>query len=176
MLLTHHNYEIDDSITRQNFDKVYAWLASTYWWEHGLTREKTERGARHSGLVIGVYQNDVQVAFARVVSDTIRFAWIADVFVDPSHRNRGLARAMVRFALDHPDLNDVARWVLATKDAHDVYRPLGLTNCPIRRLSWRYGASRRVGVRDTDRAAGLHGITPTAGGGAVDWRGGRHHT
>ena len=48
-----------------------------------------------------------------------------DVFVDPSARGNGLGRAMVRFALEHPDLALVYRWVLATNDAHDVYRALG---------------------------------------------------
>jgi GNAT superfamily N-acetyltransferase len=125
MILRHADYEIDDSLPRQNFDKVYAWLITTYWWEYGLTREKTERGARHSALVIGAYHDDTQVAYARVVSDTIRFAWIADVYVEPSHRNKGLARAMIRFALEHPELRDVAKWFLATKDAHGVYATLG---------------------------------------------------
>ena len=121
----HHDYEIDDAISRQNFDTVFAWLQETYWWQYGLTREKVERGANHSALVIGAYLNNEQVAYARVVSDTIRFAWIADVFVAPPHRNKGLARAMVRFALDHPELKDVAKWFLATKDAHAVYAALG---------------------------------------------------
>jgi GNAT superfamily N-acetyltransferase len=127
MKLHHNDYEIDDSLARQNFDLVYAWLTTTYWWESGLTREKTERGARHSAVVVGAYHDDRQIAYVRVVSDTIRFAWIADVFVEPAHRNKGLARAMVRFALNHPDLNDVSAWFLGTKDAHGVYAPLGFT-------------------------------------------------
>ena len=62
MILRHADYEIDDTFARHDFDKVYAWLSSSYWWEYGLTREKTERGARHSALTIGVYHEGAQVA------------------------------------------------------------------------------------------------------------------
>ena len=125
MLQGHHDYEIEDSPARINLARVYAWLTSTYWWQHGLTPEKLERGVRHSTLVVGVYQNSEQVAFCRVVSDTIRFAWLADVFVEESHRNNGLARAMVRYAIDHPALADVSKWLLATRDAQPVYAGVG---------------------------------------------------
>jgi GNAT superfamily N-acetyltransferase len=131
MITTHRDYQIDDSPARLDLPRIYAWLTSTYWWQYGLTPDKLERGIRHSALVVGVYQNDEQVAFCRVVSDTMRFAWLADVFVGEPHRNKGLARAMVRYAIDHPQLADVARWLLATRDAHAVYQGLGfgpLTN------------------------------------------------
>jgi GNAT superfamily N-acetyltransferase len=131
MILRHDDYEIDDSITRQDFDLVFGWLRTTYWWQYGLTREKVERGARHCALVVGAYlDGDGQVAYARVVSDTIRFAWIADVYVAPAHRDKGLARAIVRFALDHPALSDVHVWLLGTRDAHGVYAPLGFARVP----------------------------------------------
>jgi GNAT superfamily N-acetyltransferase len=128
MLVAHLDYEIDDSVARVDFARVYAWLCTTYWWQYGLTHEKTERGARHSALVVGAYDtNGTQIGYARVVSDTIRFAWLADVFVEPTHRAKGLARAMVRFALEHPTLAEVTRWTLATRDAHAVYAPFGFS-------------------------------------------------
>jgi GNAT superfamily N-acetyltransferase len=122
MIRAHADYELDDSLARQNFDAVFDWLNETYWWkDYNLTREKVERGMRRSALVIGAYfNNNEQVAFARVVSDTIRVAWIADVFVAPEHRTKGLARTTVSFALDHPSLKDVRKFLLATKDAHGV--------------------------------------------------------
>jgi hypothetical protein len=70
-----------------------------------------------------------QAAFARVVSDKTRFAYLCDVWVDQPHRKKGLARAMVRLALDHPDFQTV-KWLLATLDAHSVYAELGFTPLP----------------------------------------------
>ncbi len=125
MTAKHLDYEIDDSIARIDFDRVYAWMISTYWWEHGLTREKCERGARRSTLTIGVYHGTEQAGYCRVVSDTIRFAWLADVFVTEPHRKKGIARAMVKYAIDHPDLGDVTKWMLATRDAQGVYAAVG---------------------------------------------------
>jgi GNAT superfamily N-acetyltransferase len=129
MTRSHLAYEIDDTLARIDFDRVFAWLASTYWWNADtLTREKTERGARHSALVVGVYTDTGdQVAYARVVSDAIRFAWLADVFVAEPHRQKGIARALVRFAIEHPALADVHRWLLATRDAHALYAAEGFT-------------------------------------------------
>lgn len=117
-------------IIREGFDAmdfalVHAWLSATYW-TPGIARERIEHGARNSALVIGVFaENGAQIGFARVVSDKSRFAYLCDVIVDDAHRRGGVARAMVRHALNHPDLATVSCWTLATRDAHGVYAPLG---------------------------------------------------
>jgi GNAT superfamily N-acetyltransferase len=124
MLHQHNGYHLDDAITRIDFARVTAWLASTYW-SPGISRERVEQGARYSTLVLGAYLDHQQVAFARVLSDTTRFAYLADVYVDTPHRGKGLARALVHFALTHPLLTTVDKWILRTEDAHTVYEPLG---------------------------------------------------
>jgi GNAT superfamily N-acetyltransferase len=126
MISSHATYEFDDSLARIDFARVHHWLANTYW-SPGISRERVEKGARHSSLVIGAYQSNVQVGFGRVVSDRTRFAYLCDVFVDPAHRGHGLAKAIVRFALDHPEHSGIDKWFLRTQDAHDVYRPLGFS-------------------------------------------------
>ena len=78
-----------------------------------------------SASVIGVYLNGEQIAYCRVVSDKTTFAWLCDVFVDESFRGRGVARAMVQFALDLPYSSELRKWVLATRDAHPLYASLG---------------------------------------------------
>jgi GNAT superfamily N-acetyltransferase len=136
MRANHNDYEIDDDAARLDLGRLHGWLASTYW-SPGVSLELVERAARGSSLVVGAYvssprvDDGVQVGYLRVVSDRATFAWICDVFVDESHRGKGLARAMVRFALAHPEHQSLRRWLLATRDAHDVYRALGfepLTN------------------------------------------------
>ena len=108
-----------------DFARVQAWLAATYW-TPGIARERVERAARNSALVLGAFTADgTQVGFARVVSDKTRFGYFCDVVVDEAYRHRGLARAMVEYALAHPEFATVTTWTLATRDAHGVYTPLG---------------------------------------------------
>lgn len=108
-----------------DFTRVQSLLAATYW-VPGIARETVEHAARHSALLVGAFAADGrQVGYARVVSDQARFAYLCDVVVAEEFRGRGLGRAMVRHALEHPDLATINTWILATRDAHGVYAPLG---------------------------------------------------
>jgi GNAT superfamily N-acetyltransferase len=122
-------YELDDSLERIDFERVHGWLTKTYW-SPGISRETVERGALHSSLVVGAYHEETQVGYLRVVSDTTRFAWICDVYVGEAHRGKGLAKAMVQYALEHPDHREVRRWLLATADAHAIYQAVGFNPLP----------------------------------------------
>jgi GNAT superfamily N-acetyltransferase len=82
-------------------------------------------------MVVGAYTPDKQqVGYLRVVSDRATFAWIADVYVDELHRGKGLATAMMRFALEHPQYQGLRKWALATRDAHELYKSVGFTPLP----------------------------------------------
>lgn len=118
------DYEIDCDPARLDIDRVHSWLAGSYW-SPGVAREVVERAARNSSLVVGAYADGRQVGYCRVVSDKATFAWLADVFVDPAYRGRGIAHAMVARALEDPDHQGLRRWVLATADAHGIYASLG---------------------------------------------------
>ena len=116
---------IREGITAMAFTTVREWLARSYW-TPGIEREVIERASRNSALVIGAFSEDgAQAGFMRVVSDKVRFAYLCDVIVADEWRGRGVARRMVRHALDHPELMTVRTWTLATRDAHGVYEPLG---------------------------------------------------
>jgi GNAT superfamily N-acetyltransferase len=110
-----------------DFYRVHSWLTTTYC-SPGIALEKVERAARHSALVIRAFEDGVQVGYARVVSDQTTFAWVCDVFVDEAFRGRGIARAMVAFAMADENLQGLRRWVLATADAHGAYAALGLAD------------------------------------------------
>lgn len=125
----HNGYEIDDSPDRIDFERVHGWLTTSYW-SPGIAPEKVVKAARGSAMVVGAYRDGVQAGYIRIVSDKTSFAWICDVFVDEAHRGRGLAKAMVRYALEHPDYQGLRRWVLATRDAHGVYREVGFEPLP----------------------------------------------
>jgi GNAT superfamily N-acetyltransferase len=77
---------------------------------------------------VGLYAPDgTQAGYARAVTDRATFGYLADVFVLPEHRGRGLSRFLVRALLEHPELSTLRRWMLATADAHGVYETLGFT-------------------------------------------------
>lgn len=132
-------FELDDDLTRIDFDRVHSWLTTSYW-SPGIALEKVKRAALGSSLVVGAYRirtgadgvfdPEEQVGYMRVISDKATFAWIADVFVDESARGRGIATAMLQFALNHPEHQGLRRWVLATKDAHSVYAGVGFVPLP----------------------------------------------
>jgi GNAT superfamily N-acetyltransferase len=88
-----------------------------------------ERSLRNS-LGFGVYKGDEQVGFARVVTDLATFAYVADVFVVDAYRGRGLSKWLMECILDHPDLQDVRRWHLVTRDAQGLYAPFGFAEPP----------------------------------------------
>jgi ribosomal protein S18 acetylase RimI-like enzyme len=118
-------YTLREGVEHVDFARVHAWLASSYW-TPGIAREKIERASQHSALVLSAFASDgTQAGFLRVVSDKTRFAYLCDVWIDEAHRGKGLARAMVRHAMEHPELATVSTWTLGTKDAQTVYTPLG---------------------------------------------------
>ena len=126
----HSGYVLSDDLERIDFGTVTAWLAASYW-SPGIERAEVERGARHSSLVVGAYDaSGAQVGYARVASDRTRFGYFMDVFVDEGHRGHGIGRAMVAFAMDHPEHRPVYLWLLATNDAHGVYAKLGFEPPP----------------------------------------------
>ena len=129
MIVRYGEYEVDDSRERFDVPRVYDWLGASYW-SLDLTPGQLRRAVHGSSLAVGAYRDGEQVGCLRVVSDRATFAWIADVFVTEPHRGHGLARAMVGFALRHPDHQGLRRWMLATRDAHGVYRDLGFTPLP----------------------------------------------
>lgn len=106
-------------------DTVYGWLRTAYW-STGVRRDIVERAFANS-LVVGAYRGGAQIGVARAVTDRATFAWLCDVFVDPSGRGQGVATALVRALMADPGLQTLRRWCLATCDAHPVYRPLGFS-------------------------------------------------
>jgi GNAT superfamily N-acetyltransferase len=119
-------YEFSADPARVDVDRVYGWLSSDTYWARGRPREKHER-AMASSLNFGVYAtaSGAQVAYARVVTDRALFAWLADVYVDPSVRGKGVGTAFVGRIRDHLAPFGLSRMLLATEDAHGVYAKLG---------------------------------------------------
>lgn len=99
---------------------------SDAYWSANRTPERIERSL-HNSVVIGAYDGERQVGLARVVTDRATFAWLCDVIVDEDYRGRGIGKALVAAALAHEELQGMRRWMLATRDAHELYRRFGFT-------------------------------------------------
>jgi N-acetylglutamate synthase-like GNAT family acetyltransferase len=104
---------------------VHQFLSHSYWAE-GIQVDLVKRSIENS-LCFGIYHGEKQVGFARVISDFATFAYLADVFIIPKERGRGLSKWMMQAILDHPYLQGLRRFTLATKDAHDLYAQFGFT-------------------------------------------------
>ena len=120
------NYRLSFDAADMQVDAIHTFLAQSYW-AANIARAVVERAIAGS-LCIGVFApGGAQVGFARVVTDRATFAYLADVYVLEAHRGHGLAARMVTALHDHPDLQGLRRWMLATSDAHGLYAALGWT-------------------------------------------------
>ena len=113
---------------RLDIGAIHGFLKDSYW-ARGIPRETVERSLRNS-LGFGVYHGDDLVGFARVVTDLATFAYIGDVFVLEAYRGRGLSKWLMECMVEHPDLKDLRRWHLATRDAHGLYAKFGFAEPP----------------------------------------------
>lgn len=119
-------YRLSFDRSDMQLSAIHAFLTKSYWAEN-ITPATVERAIEGS-LCVGVFApGGDQVGFARVVTDRATFAYLADVYVLDAHRGNGLAARMVTALHDHPDLQGLRRWMLATSDAHGLYAALGWT-------------------------------------------------
>ena len=116
-------YTISTDPKRLDLDTIHAFLVRSYWAE-GRSRERVAESIAHS-LPFGLYRGDVQVGFARVVTDYVVLAFLADVFVVDAERGKGLGKWLVEVVTSLPELGLVRRWMLGTRDAHELYRRFG---------------------------------------------------
>jgi GNAT superfamily N-acetyltransferase len=123
------NIEISTDPDRLDLDLIHSWLSEQSYWASGRSLEVVRQSIDNS-LPFGVYLDGRQVGFARVVTDRSTHAWLADVFILDEYRGRGYGKALVAAILEHPDLQGLRRWLLATKDAHGLYAQFGFTPVP----------------------------------------------
>jgi GNAT superfamily N-acetyltransferase len=102
---------------------VHSFLHASYW-AAGIPREVVDRSIDGS-LCFTLLAGSTQIGFARVITDRATFAYLGDVHVLPQWRGRGLGKWLMECVLTHPQLQGLRRWALVTRDAHDLYAPLG---------------------------------------------------
>ena len=122
-------YVISTDPARVDVDVVHAFLTHDSYWARGIARGVVARSIEHS-LVFGVYHEGgggAQAGFARAITDRATIAYVADVFVLPAHRGRGLGVWLMECMRAHPDLQGLRVWRLATLDAHGLYEKQGFS-------------------------------------------------
>ncbi|MDR3626128.1 MAG: GNAT family N-acetyltransferase [Ignavibacteriaceae bacterium] len=123
MGLTHNSFSISADKSKLDIDLIHEFLTNSYW-AAGRSRELVEKTIKHS-LCFGVYNNAKQVGFARVITDYVVLAYVADVFILEPYRGIGLGKKLVGAILSHPELQGIKKWMLATSDAHGLYSQFG---------------------------------------------------
>lgn len=116
--------ELDDDPGRIDRAAVHDYLANHSYWAEGRPYEVVERLVRDAQRVVGIYDDGRQVGFARAFTDGVSLVYLADVYVLPEYRGRGLGVELVREMVEHGPFAQL-RWILHTRDAHGLYRKVG---------------------------------------------------
>ena len=117
------DHAISADPSRLDRSLVARFLAGSYW-AKGIPQEVVDRSIENS-LCFGVYAGQEQLGFARVITDFTTFAYLADVFILEGSRGKGLAVWLMEVIMGHPGLQNLRRWMLATRDAHGLYEKFG---------------------------------------------------
>ena len=117
-------YSINTDQELLQFDVIFEYLSTQSYWAKGISKEKLQI-AINSSICFGLYHQNQQIGFARVISDQSTFAYLADVFIVDAFRKQGLSKWLLQNILAYPSFKDLRRWLLATADAHELYTKFG---------------------------------------------------
>ena len=121
------NYMVSDDSTIFDGNRIHEMLKTTYWAAE-RTRAQIDKSLKNS-LSLGLFDQSVQIGFARAVTDYSTFSWICDVIIHNDYRNQGLGKWIIQCLVEHPDISST-RMILATKDAQTLYQKYGFARHP----------------------------------------------
>ncbi len=122
-------------------DYIHNYLSKESYWAKNIPKEIVQKSIEGS-LCFGIYKNDQQVGFARVITDYATFGYLADVFIDKDHRKLGLSKELMKFILEQDSMKILRRLLLATLDAHSLYAQFGFES--------QEGNKRLMGIKFFD--------------------------
>ena len=115
---------ISTSKTKLDLKAIHQFLSTESYWCKGISFERVKRAAANS-LTFGLYHKGTQIGYSRIISDYTSMAYLADVYVLPEFRGQGLSKWLIQTIRQHPELQGLRRWLLATADAHGLYGQYG---------------------------------------------------
>ncbi len=118
-----NKFHISTDKSKLDLAKIHNFLKNSYWAEN-IPLQVVEKSIENS-LCFGIYEGSQQIGFGRVITDYTTFAYLTDLFIDESCRGLGLGKWLVKCILEYPELQGLRKWLLATRDAHELYRPYG---------------------------------------------------
>ena len=110
-----------------DIEAIHEFLSTKAYWSLNIPKEKVQIAVQNS-LCFGVYDEGVQIGFARIISDFSTIAYLGDVYILEAYRGHGLSKRLMEVIMDHPNLQGLRRWILLTGDAHGLYRQFGWTD------------------------------------------------
>ncbi|MBB6501816.1 GNAT family N-acetyltransferase [Pedobacter cryoconitis] len=124
MEIADNGFIFSDDKSKIDVSAVHLFLSTKSYWAKEIPLETVRRSVENS-LCFGIYQGTNQIGFARWITDRATFAYLADVYVDEEFRGQGLSKKLMTLMLFHPDLQGLRRYMLATRDAHNLYSQFG---------------------------------------------------
>ena len=108
---------------------IHHYLSEESYWAKNIPIQIVEKAIEGS-LCFGIYDNQQQIGFARVITDNATFGYLADVFIDSNYRGRGLSKELMTFIMNDESLKLIRSFLLATMDAHGLYEQFGFKALP----------------------------------------------
>ncbi len=124
MEISEEGFIFSDDFNKLDVNAIHDFLSNQSYWAAGIPLNTVQR-AINGSLCFGIYKNTVQIGFARWITDKATFAYLADVYVMPKYRGRGLMKKLMSLMLFHEDLQGLRRYMLSTSDAHSLYEQFG---------------------------------------------------
>ncbi len=124
MTITKNEFTVSTDRGKLDMEFLHWFLSKEAYWSLNIPFDRVKRAVENS-LNFGLYHNDRQIGYARVITDYSTIAYLGDVFVITEYRGKGLSKWMMQQVMDHPDLQGLRRWILLTIGAHGLYEQFG---------------------------------------------------